>query len=378
MGDLRRVATDKSGYANERNITGLPFRRYAVSRAPNLYRLPNYLYFRATGRSHPYWSNLHRDLGLGGYDVLHFFNGLSLGRKPWFSTFETYLPRWGSYGGQRLEWGLKLMAGSACKGLFALSDCTARFQEAFLADFPAYRDEVMAKVSVLHPPQPLLLEDFSTKNTSPDFIDCCLVGADFFRKGGLETLRVMDRLIAEGLPLRLYIVSAMNTGDYASRAGPADLAEAQRLIQKHPGRIFHHERLPYAGVLDLFRACDVGLLPTWADTYGYTVLEAQAAGCPVITTNVRALPEINPESAGWQLEMPLDERGNAVIGSEPERRAFSNSLEEQLDGCLREVAGLPAEIKRRGRAAWMRVKEQHDPAAAAERLEFIYDSVLGK
>lgn len=50
---------------------------------------------------------------------------------------------------------------------------------------------------------------------------------------------------------------------------------------------------------------DVGLLPTWADTYGYSVLEFQACGCPVISSNTRGLPEINNNEAGWIINMPL-------------------------------------------------------------------------
>lgn len=374
----RIVATDKSGYANERNITGLPFKRYTPQRATNLFRAPNYLHFRLTGRSHPYWSNLHYDAGLGHSDVLHFFNGLSMGKRPWFSTFETFLPRWGSYGGKRLEWGLKLMARDACKGLFALSECTARFQEAFLEDFPEYRAAVMDKVSVLPPAQALLLEDYSAKQTGADFVDCCLVGADFFRKGGLESLRVADRLIEQGHPLRLHIVSEMKTGDYASQAGAAELNEAMQLIEKHPTHIFHHKRLDNAAVLDLFRKSDLGLLPTWADTYGYTVLEAQAAGCPVISTNVRALPEINPNAAGWMLEMPLDARGNAVLNTPAERTAFSTSLEVQLEAALLEILGDVGQIAEKGKVAWERIRREHHPEVRAAELEGKYDAVLGK
>lgn len=40
----------------------------------------------------------------------------------------------------------------------------------------------------------------------------------------------------------------------------------------------------------------VCLLPTWMDTFAYSVLEAQACGTPVISTSLRALTEINNEN----------------------------------------------------------------------------------
>ena len=48
-------------------------------------------------------------------------------------------------------------------------------------------------------------------------------------------------------------------------------------------------------------SCDVGLLPTWAESYGYSVLEMQACGLPVVTTNIRALPETNV--CGWKVKL---------------------------------------------------------------------------
>jgi len=48
----------------------------------------------------------------------------------------------------------------------------------------------------------------------------------------------------------------------------------------------------------------LALLPTCAETHGDVVLEAQANGCPVITTDIRTLPEINPSEIGYLIEVP--------------------------------------------------------------------------
>ncbi len=49
------------------------------------------------------------------------------------------------------------------------------------------------------------------------------------------------------------------------------------------------------------RTADIGMLPSYADTYGFSVLEAQA-GNAVITTDIRALPEVNNPAVGWLIK----------------------------------------------------------------------------
>jgi len=374
---MRVIATDKSGYATERNISGLPFQRYRVRRAPNLYRLPNYLHFRVTGNAHARWSNLHRDLGWGSYDLLHLFNGVSRGRKPWISTFETFLPRWGAYGDDDLKAGLEAMAQPSCKALLALSDCAKRIQIDLLDQYPAYREAILPKLMVLHPAQSIVLDDINEKTLSEDFIDLVIVGNLFFLKGGLELLRVVNMLLNEGAPLRLHIVSGLKTGDHATLSGPKELGWAQRFLRAHPERILHHPSLPNREVLYLLKKSHLGLLPTWADTYGYSVLEAQAMGCATITTNVRALPEINPPEAGWMAQVPVDALGYAKINSEAERKTFSNDLTFELERILRSIIEAPSVIQGKGTAALNRIKAHHHPTAQAAWLENLYDQILG-
>ncbi len=372
----RIIGTDKSGYATERNISGLDYQNYEVRRAPNLYRIPNYIYFRLTGKAHPVWANLHRDMGQRGYDLLHFFNGVSFSKRPWISTYETFLPRWGAYGKKRLRRGIRAMASQDCKQLIALSDCAYRIQDDLLKSYPEFREEIMAKTMVLHPPQNPIISDYAEKPLSPDLIDIAFVGGLFFLKGGLEVLRVIDRLLKQGAPLRLHIVSSLITGDHATKAGPAELEAAQRMIAAHPTRIIQVSSLSNAEVLDLFRRCHLGLLPTWADTYGYAVLEAQAAGCATICTNVRALPEINPPEAGWTIKVPVNELGYALIRNEDEKRVFSAEMEKGLEAILLEIIENSGEIRNKGEQGLLRIKREHSPDSKRKILESIYDRIL--
>jgi glycosyltransferase involved in cell wall biosynthesis len=372
---MRIVGTNHSGYANDRNIADLPFEHYRVVRCRNAFRLPNYAYFKLRGKMHPYYPFLHWDGGLANYDALHFFNGISLGKKPWLSTFETFLPRWGAYGGTRVEWGLKKLVAPACKRLIALSHCTQEIQRQYLDVWPSYQAEIMAKVSILHPPQALILPEYAPKPFDAG-IRFVFVGADFFRKGGLEMLQAFDYLLQKGHPIYLDIVSTLQFGDYASQTDASHLAAAKAIIARHPNHISHQANLSNTKVLECFKRAHVGLLPTWADTYGYSVLEAMAAGCAVLTTDVRALPEINAASRGWIIPTERDSWGNAILGTEAQRRAFSQKLRDQLIAQMEEIVGNPEVIANKGANGWNYIREFHSPEKSARQLEIWYDLAL--
>jgi glycosyltransferase involved in cell wall biosynthesis len=366
------IGTPHFHYASARNITGLPFEHTRVVRANNAFRIPNGLWFKVMGYVHPHLLNLHFDAGIGRYDGLHLFQGIHIGRRPWFTTFETYMPRWHDVGDKNLYWGFKQLSKDTCKGLFALSACAENMQLALFDAHPDMRADIMAKVRVLHPCQPALIDRYEDKVLDPNALTMVMVGADFFRKGGLEILRVVDRLLAEDAPIRLQIVSSLKAGDYASKTGPAEVAEATALIAKYPGRIQHFNSLDNTSVLELFRKAHIGLLPTWADTYGYSVLEAQAAGCPVITTDVRAMPEINHDGCGWVISTEKDSLGNALIFTPAQRAAFSQRLAANLEDVLRGIIADPSQIRRKGEQALARIVQHHNPAITAASLESEY------
>lgn len=118
----------------------------------------------------------------------------------------------------------------------------------------------------------------------------------------------------------------------------------------------------------------VGLLPTWAETYGYVVLEAQAAGSPVITTDIRALPEINNEQVGWLIPVPKDSSGNGLLATAQQRTEFSARVEAGLERAIREVLQNRESVKEKGIRSLERIRAHHDPGRAAAHLEEIYDS----
>jgi glycosyltransferase involved in cell wall biosynthesis len=107
------------------------------------------------------------------------------------------------------------------------------------------------------------------------------VGGDLERKGGDLLLRVFAGLLhdadrsANHTDVELHLVTRSDVGI------------------RHPGVIVHRDVDPGSDALiALYRAADIFCLPTRADTLGLVLLEAGAAGLPIVSTSVGAIPEI--------------------------------------------------------------------------------------
>lgn len=339
-------------------------------------------------------NNQFEDLDLNRVDLLHFFNGVSYGRTPWVSSFETILPRFSHlvtrHHGQEIAHvspdaltrrGLEALAGRSCLAILPLSQSAALMQTDLLKDLPAeYAQPILDKMRVLHPPQEILGPEVKAREYSPDNpIRFILVGAAFFRKGGREVLEVFERLVRqEKLPVRLIIVSSLRIEPYAAKETEADVAWAKAKIAENADWIEYYSALPNEDTLALMRTADVGMLPSYADTYGFSVLEAQASGLPVITTDIRALPEVNNPTVGWLIKVPKNALGEALYATVEEREVLSQSIRAGLEQSVRHIAADPGQIVVKGAAALDRIRKEHDPAAYADALRQIYGLAFQK
>ena len=273
------VGTNHSGYPNKRNIIDLPFENVHVIQEYDIYRIFTHLYFKLKKKTHTTSLNSFNDFGLGKSDINHFFNGISFSNKPWISTFETHLPRLGKVSKKKELKYIKRLAHSSCKVLIALSDSAKQIQRQFLENnYSDFSNLIMSKVIVMHPPQKTIINDYSKKVKYDKKIIFTITGGDFFRKGGDEVLEVFSNLIDKGFALKLNIISNLHYGDYASHATSEDLKKVLDIIARHQNNITHYSQIDNSKVLEIYKQTDVGLLPSYADTYGYSILEAQAEG----------------------------------------------------------------------------------------------------
>lgn len=295
-------------------------------------------------------------------DCYHYFNTIPLTDVPFVTTFETSLPRW--WGAPRDIWdfGLRQLRADNCKRLFAIS------QNAALINGITTNDPVIAgKTEVLLPAQPVVCSNLS-KFECMDTLLVSLVGRDFLRKGGLELVRAFDRLLRAGFRAHLCIVSPLNVVDrtqFWSVRADAELADVRDMIAARPDGFTLIEELPNDRVLQLLAQSHVAALPSYRDTFGYAVLEAQACACPVITTNQRAFPEINDEACGWVIALPLDHLGRVGAADFDGQR---RTLEDGIYAALVEAATRPKELKAKAERCLARIEREHGIASRSARV----------
>lgn len=119
------------------------------------------------------------------------------------------------------------------------------------------------------------------------------VGGQFERKGGKLLLEVFHEKFAETCELHLVT--------------KAEVAEGEG--------VFVHRNVPPNSeqLRELFRNADIFVLPTQGDVHSLASIEAMAAGLPVVTTSVGAIPEIVVPGETGFLIPPGD--GNALANA---------------------------------------------------------------
>ncbi|WP_430810994.1 MULTISPECIES: glycosyltransferase family 4 protein [unclassified Carboxylicivirga] len=361
------------GYPERRNFLNSRLVRFKQS--VDVFKLICHISFKWLNNIPQWGLNLYWHPFKSRKATLHFFNGIALSRQRFVTTFETALPRLGKVPTWLNSWAVKRLAGNDCLGLIAISQCTYNIQKQFLEEkHPHLSAAIMAKTIVLHPPQPVLVERVRERVIAP--VIFTFVGNQFFGKGGREILATFQKLHAEGYNFQLNIISNFSPDGYASHTTQKDTEELNARFATLPPSISIIGKLPNNELLTLLKQSHVALMPTYADTYGYFVLEAQACGCPVITTDIRALPEINNNECGWVIKVPKDTLGNGVLHIPEERAMFSKTIEKELYTTVKEILASPEIIQPKAAAALRRIKEEHDPERHAQRLVEVYG--LGK
>jgi glycosyltransferase involved in cell wall biosynthesis len=154
------------------------------------------------------------------------------------------------------------------------------------------------------------------------------VGGHFDRKGGPVLLEAFRRLPAGSAELHLVTRTPLPT---------------------EPGVHTYHDLQPnMPELVELFRSCDVFVLPSLAEAFPNVVVEACASGLPAIVTNV-----------GGMAEMVVDGESGFVIAPNDG---------ERLEQLLRRFAEDPAERSAMGAAARARAKEMFDGRTNARRV----------
>lgn len=318
-------------------------------------------------------------------DVIHTFNTVCDTDIPWVSTFETMIPRTNILCGREWETGgvdadkvtkrgFRLLANDSCKALIALSEANKNIQLRIMETLDIKNKEKIAKkIVVIHPPQKVLItkeeveEKFKRIDECVEFI---FIGGLFFRKGGAQILDAMEKMVSSGMKLHLTVVSSL-ADDGFTKITRSEKERYEKMIAESDW-ITHFPSLPNEKVLELSKKAHVGLLPSMADTYGYSVLEMMASGCTVITTDIRAMPEINNDECGYMIRVPKHPSTEAKYDTEKDLEILKNTVYEQLCEYFSQIRDDTSSVKMKAEASVEKIKRDHDPEKYARLLDEIY------
>lgn len=372
-------------YPEKRNIIYSGERTTAVNYVP-IHRKKNAFVSRYIGKNLPgadVVKNIQKfhyhSLRKGAYDLIHCYNGTcAMPNVPWVATAESAMPRILGIEKEGLcakawkRYTYELLAGNQCKALFFLCSATYISEERqLLRDYDgAYHRDIMPKAKVLHPPQRINItqEELEEKFVGVENgLELMLVGSQFWLKGGKETVEALEHFAKE-YPIHLTIVSDFNTSE-AERCGytKGDYQACMQRICRNRDWIAVYNKQSNRQVLRMMKKSHIGLLPSYVDTYGFSVLELQASGCPVITTDHRAFPEINPAECGWRTQ--IEGKHNSV-------REMREDNREQLTHIIEDILEHPEQIVKKAQNSVERIREQHDPQKHAETLVTEYRKAL--
>lgn len=172
--------------------------------------------------------------------------------------------------------------------------------------------------------------------TSPGTVRVLFVGADFGRKGGPDLLAALGALGRAGAGIEVDIVT---------KAAPS-VPEGVRV---HRGLVPGDPQLR-----ELYSRADIFVLPTRGDTVGWAIVEAMAAGLPVVSTDVGAIAEVVVQGETGLLVPPGDVGAlSGALG----RLVGDPTLRTDMGARARERACAEFDLERNGARTLELVKE---------------------
>lgn len=202
----------------------------------------------------------------------------------------------------------------------------------------------------------------------------------FFARGGAQLVdKLLDYKKTEhNIKIKLIVVSKLNYGDYASRATFEDYYKYKTILEEEDW-IEWYKDLPNDKVINLIKSAHVGYLASLSETYGYSVLEMQACGVPVITTNIRSFPEINNDEVGWICKLPLRKGwDDADIDSEEGLANCKKTLSKELEFVIDNILENKERVIYKAINSWKRIKKDHDPIEYSNKLSSLYNKTINR
>jgi glycosyltransferase involved in cell wall biosynthesis len=199
------------------------------------------------------------------------------------------------------------------------------------------------------------------------------VGRNFFHKGGEAVLRAVERS-GESLNMRALIVSRAANNDFLTDCvTEGHITEVRERLSSNP-RISWYQGLPNREVMVKLATATVGALPTMADTYGYSNLEAMSLGLPIIGTNVQAGSEIVAPDVGWRLDLELRKDGFWAHCGHLTRDVYCDTVDylaAGIEDAAQQLRELPDILPHLSEGALRRVHDVYNSERAEKMLTIL-------
>lgn len=255
------------------------------------------------------------------FDLIHTYNRIPISSLPFVIGYESHLPR--AYGLEHTVFYrlmARRLAHPKCRRIVAIS----RYAERHLRrqhEGQEWQDAITAKLEVRYPNIDIPDRDDAFSDSAQGPLRLIFIGNHFGRKGGCAVVRLAELALAEGLPLEIEIVSGIEVG-IMSWVDPlrVEFFDDDRAKLLNLPNIRYSKHVPNADLLARINQAHFVLLPTFADTFGFSAIEAMAWHTPVITTTQGALPEfIRHRDNGILLPLNCDSYGDWVHMKRPDR-----------------------------------------------------------
>lgn len=330
----------------------------------DLYKFLSFVSHKVTKNPMNKFLYLFNDFGLNKVDALHFWNTIPTTNKKFFITFETYIPFPIDVSEKK---AFKKLASSNCKKLIAISQ---RAYDAQLFKLekcdPILKQKILSKTIILHPPQEVIS---TTKDYYSSELICTFIGSAFFRKGGYEILKAFEEI--KDLQIKINIISSLESTGFLNNPEKIILEECRKIIESNKN-ISHYKGLPNSQALELLKNSHIGILPTWMETYGYSILESMATGCAIVTTNTPPMNEFVVDN-GWLIDMDMTYANGTYRAIKNE--ANHKKLVSGIVASLKEAYYNRDLLKQKGQASIKRIQKYHCPKNHELSLQSIWSEM---
>lgn len=329
----------------------------------------------------------------GFCDIYHTFNQIVFSRTPSIISFESVVPRNSFTIDREWEWKddyrnpddktiaqIDYLASENVKKLIAISKSAYDLQLHMLNQFKIEEvkiQKIIKKMVVVHPPQSINITEEEIKQKFSNItneIKFIFVGNFFFSKGGKMVIDALKSFVGR-YKFHLTVVSALKSNKIC---GTVQDEERYQEIMNESSWITHYKHLDNHDVLQLMAESHIGFLPTIQDIYGYSVLEMQASGVPVISSSIRALTEINNNDSGWIINVDTNQVGKEAKyhhkdSKEKLIRDIMHGLVRYLNEIFESVETRQIDyIQNKALNSMKRIQKEHSPEKYGEIINSLY------